>query len=831
MTPTERILVALRDHGLEPKKAGEGWACRCPAHDDRNPSLSIHMGDDGRVLLNCHAGCTLDAVCDELGIKKADLFPRRADGHTCAIPRRRTDTDITPRNPAYDAGSVSVGNVGESPTYPTARDAVSALERQYGPYSAMWTYTDAEGVQIGQVLRWDTPTGKLIRPVSKNCTGWRIGGMAEPRPIYALPGVLAAPAGSRVYVGEGEKTVDAARACGLNATTSPHGSKSATKADWSPIAGYDVVILPDHDDAGEYYAADVARLATKAGARSVRIARLVDLWPDLPEGGDFVDLLQHRGGDAEALRAEVEGLADAAEPVKQDAIDAPLGWRPFTVDALPEPLRRFVREVAKAFGCDASFVALPALGVAAGAIGNTCRIIVKSGWTEPSNLWLCPVGESGTLKSPAFKIVVRCTRKAQQRAIEEHGAAMKDYENEKLRHERDKARWKDQGCVGDAPVAPEPPTLRRLIVSDVTIEALAVILAANPRGVLLARDELAAMIGGFDRYAAGGRGSDAANWLSIYDGEALCVDRKSGTSQTIYVPSASASVIGTTQPGTLARLFSTEHRESGLLARFLLAMPPSKPALWNDADISTEAEARFTQMIDNLLALVPGVDEEGQPRPRLIGMTDAAKALFIDWHNRHAREMAELTGDLAAAFSKIKGACARLALVIHCCRVGGEDETLADAARIDFDSVQSAIILAQWFKGEARRVYAIFEESDDDKVARQLVAWIERKGGTATVRDLMRGGPCLKTADDAEAALDELVKAGRGRWEAQAPGRKGGRPIQRFRLTDGADTDTTAIVSGVLGGSVSAGNVSDANPKSTDSNEDLGAGCSDRPEG
>jgi hypothetical protein len=39
------------------RKAGSGWAARCPAHDDREPSLSIRDGDNGKVLIRCHAGC------------------------------------------------------------------------------------------------------------------------------------------------------------------------------------------------------------------------------------------------------------------------------------------------------------------------------------------------------------------------------------------------------------------------------------------------------------------------------------------------------------------------------------------------------------------------------------------------------------------------------------------------------------------------------------------------------------------------------------------------------------------------------------------------------
>ena len=56
-------------------KGGSGqWSARCPAHDDKRQSLSISQGKDGRVLLRCHAGCSVDSICANLGISVKDLF-------------------------------------------------------------------------------------------------------------------------------------------------------------------------------------------------------------------------------------------------------------------------------------------------------------------------------------------------------------------------------------------------------------------------------------------------------------------------------------------------------------------------------------------------------------------------------------------------------------------------------------------------------------------------------------------------------------------------------------------------------------------------------------
>src|SRR2546430_17356888 len=59
---------------LHAKRNGKGWIAKCPAHDDRKPSLSIDEGLDGRALLKCHAGCDTNDVLAALGLTPADLF-------------------------------------------------------------------------------------------------------------------------------------------------------------------------------------------------------------------------------------------------------------------------------------------------------------------------------------------------------------------------------------------------------------------------------------------------------------------------------------------------------------------------------------------------------------------------------------------------------------------------------------------------------------------------------------------------------------------------------------------------------------------------------------
>ena len=73
---TADALLSLLDHV---KRTGQGrWQARCPAHEDRSPSLSIRELGDGRVLVHCFSGCDVYSVLSAVALNIASLFPPRA---------------------------------------------------------------------------------------------------------------------------------------------------------------------------------------------------------------------------------------------------------------------------------------------------------------------------------------------------------------------------------------------------------------------------------------------------------------------------------------------------------------------------------------------------------------------------------------------------------------------------------------------------------------------------------------------------------------------------------------------------------------------------------
>lgn len=248
---------------LEAKGAGEGrWIARCPAHDDREASLSLGTGDDGRALLKCHAGCDTEKIAQSLGLALGDLFPEKLERE----PRR-------------------------------AR----------GRIVATYDYRDEDGELVTQRVRYEPKSFGWRRPDGR---GGFLDGAGEARKLlYRLPELLRASPERPVFVVEGEKDCDRLRDLGLVAVTSgaasSWGDAIAEQARYA-LRGRRVIVVPDNDPPGRLYRDAVV----KALAKFARVSE-VEL-PGLPEHGDVSDWLD-AGGTAERLLELAEATDSARE--------------------------------------------------------------------------------------------------------------------------------------------------------------------------------------------------------------------------------------------------------------------------------------------------------------------------------------------------------------------------------------------------------------------------------------------------------------------------------------------------------------------------------------
>jgi hypothetical protein len=362
----------------------------------------------------------------------------------------------------------------------------------------------------------------------------------------------------------------------------------------------------------------------------------------------FHDSCADKGWAEFSAEIGAPGAGHYDSPMAQPAVAKPHqpipAYRPFPLKALPEPLRGYSAGAAASIGCDVACVAVPLLPVLAAAVGNTRRIELKRGWTEPAVIWATVVAESGTLKSPALDAALAPVRQRQKAAVAEWKEAQEAYKQEDLKE-----------CIA-------PPVCNRYLTADATVEALAAILQDNPCGLLLARDELNGWLGSMDAYK-NGKG-DMAHYLEMHRASQMIVDRKTGPVPLIHVPRAALSIAGTTQPETFRRALGREHFENGLLPRFLTVLPPQKEREWSEQTVDESVAESFAAVVNRLygIGFDPRLDGD---EPFVLPLSPAAKEAWIAFYNRHGHEQLALDGDLAAAWSRLEGYCARLALVIE----------------------------------------------------------------------------------------------------------------------------------------------------------------------
>jgi DNA primase len=222
---------------FEARRSGASWLARCPAHDDRNPSLSIREVD-GKVLLHCHAGCSQRDVIEAL--KALGLW--------------------------------------ESSQNATAHRRIVAT----------YDYTDERSELLYQTVRFEPKAFRQRRPGVQCGWIWKKG----PRQVlYHLPEVLEA---AIVFVVEGEKDVDTLRWHGFVATTNAGGAKAPWLSDFTEsLRGREVILIPDNDEPGR------ARVLTIARALLGKAARLIVL--ELEDGKDITDWFARGHSETELI--------------------------------------------------------------------------------------------------------------------------------------------------------------------------------------------------------------------------------------------------------------------------------------------------------------------------------------------------------------------------------------------------------------------------------------------------------------------------------------------------------------------------------------------------
>src|SRR5215213_9980407 len=230
MMPLDLVLDRLE--GVSQR--GEAYQALCPVHDDREPSLSVAEGEDGRALLKCFAGCGTDEVVTALGLQMKDLFEQR-NGHGGGEANASQETTSTDQPATLENYAAYVG-------LPVVLLEALSLEQYYrlGKPAVRIPYLDEAGEEVLLVRSRVSLTGKpkiLTRKGDKHRL-YGLWKLDETREV-----------GYAVLV-EGESDAQTLWFHGVPGVGIP--GANGWKAEWAPeLEGIDRLFFVVEDEAGE----------------------------------------------------------------------------------------------------------------------------------------------------------------------------------------------------------------------------------------------------------------------------------------------------------------------------------------------------------------------------------------------------------------------------------------------------------------------------------------------------------------------------------------------------------------------------------------------------
>jgi hypothetical protein len=323
--------------------------------------------------------------------------------------------------------------------------------------------------------------------------------------------------------------------------------------------------------------------------------------------------------------------------------------------------------------------------------------------------------------------------------------------------------------------AVETPPRPRIRVADATIEAMAKLASALPRGLLLVRDELSGWLGSFDKY--GGGGADRAFAIEMYGGRPYIVDRIKNA-EPIRIAHLSVGILGGVQPDKLSTVL--DGPDDGLAARLLWAWPEAVPdfSLARNEPLDAEACRAFARLTN----LAMGSNEFGIPEPKRLPLARDAELALEQFAREVGRRANEASGIFAGALGKARGHLLRLSAVLEhmwwCASpLGREPET------ISLKAVHSAAgLLDGYFIPMAERVFGDATIPAKERQAMMLARHLRQKSLTTfNARELRREiGGAIREPEAMDAACTILLDAGLIRPRFTREGDTKGRTARNF---------------------------------------------------
>jgi len=457
---------------------------------------------------------------------------------------------------------------------------------------------------------------------------------------------------------------------------------------------------------------------------------------------------------------------------------------------LPDAISDAVIDLSDRLQCPPDYLAVAMLSAAGAVVGNKVGIFPYANdesWEVYPALWGGIVGDPGSKKSPALQHSHTPLQHLEDQASQTYAQDLLIYEQAKDLHDQAMKSWNTNKGSGMKPTAPIEPKRERYVVHDSTYQALGVILADNPRGVLALADELSGLLQSLDT-----AGQEAARgfYLTGWSGTGgYSFDRVGRGSITLS--RYCLSVFGGFQPDRVKAYVHFSQRGSskndGLLQRFQLLVWPDPVVNFSFVDRlpNQSAITKYHQAVLRLPNLNQQLVQGSRLLPNgslLVHFSPNAQLVFNTWYVQN--ETMLFKGQLDPArqshFAKYRSLIPALALLFH----------LLDShvGPVCEECINRAVSFAKYLKKHADRIYASVSGHDQAAVrtlAERLLDGQLSDGFTCRTL-ILKGWAGLATKEQAQSAIDALVEYS---WLIETEIRSGGRPTVKYSLNQNATVE------------------------------------------
>ncbi len=342
-----------------------------------------------------------------------------------------------------------------------------------------------------------------------------------------------------------------------------------------------------------------------------------------------------------------------------------------------------VEQIATAYNVSSDLIVTAMLAAVSAAAGSKFKVSHKV-YTNTLSMWWCLVAPSGYGKTEPLSPIIQPVEEINKRLVNQTKAAIK--------------AWKQNGQQGDK------PRKRQMMIYDTTPEARDELLADNPEGLFLYRDELAGFFNDIGRYNNSG---EVENYLSIWSGKGYSVNRK--TSEPLYIEHPNLTILGGLQTERLAGIFSSRGMmENGFFARWAFVCPTIfAQRTFNAVEIPQSITERWAGFIEAL-------NDQGT-QPRTFVLSDEASSLHDRFFARISDEMIDPQTNprQKEVLAKLRIMVFRLAGIIHLLRNG---QTASET--IDAEAMEAAVLTIEAIKQWNYKALSIIQSGNPHAMSR-----------------------------------------------------------------------------------------------------------------